>query len=74
MNFVNKSLNKPQRLWGFQRRYVKGTFNNHMDKLRGGGGQKMSVFVHAQGIKTVKEGSRGSKMAKFCPHSLLNDS
>ena len=24
-----------------------------MDKMRGGGGQKMSVFVHAQGIKTV---------------------
>ena len=24
--------------------------------MRGGGGQKMSVFVHAQGIKTVHEG------------------
>ena len=28
-----------------------------MDKLRGGGGQKMSVFVHAQGIKTVHAGA-----------------
>ena len=27
-----------------------------MDKLRGGGGQKMSVFVHAQGMKTVHAG------------------
>ena len=31
----------------------KGSFNNYVDKMRGGGGQKMSVFVHAQGIKTV---------------------
>ena len=27
-----------------------GAFNNYVDKMRGGGGQKMSVFVHAQGI------------------------
>ena len=34
--------------------YIKGTFNNYVDKMKeGGGGQKMSVFVHAQGIKTV---------------------
>ena len=31
----------------------KGAFNNYVDKMRGGGGQKMSVFVHAQSIKTV---------------------
>ena len=32
--------------------YIKGTFNNYVDKMKeGGGGQKMSVFVHAQGIK-----------------------
>ena len=30
-----------------------GAFNNYVDKMRGEGGQKMSVFVHAQGIKTV---------------------
>ena len=30
-----------------------GEFNNYVDKMRGGGGQKMSVFVQAQGIKTV---------------------
>ena len=30
-----------------------------MDKLRGGGGQKMSGFVHAQGIKTVHAGEGG---------------
>ena len=33
-----------------------GVFNNYVDKMRGGGGQKMSVFVHAQGIKTVHAG------------------
>ena len=36
----------------------------------GGGGQKMSVFVHAQGIKTVHAGEGGGqKMAKSCPRS-----
>ena len=36
----------------------------------GGGVQKMSVFVHAQGIKTVHaKGGGGQKMVKFCPHS-----
>ena len=34
----------------------KEAFNNYVDKMRGGGGQKMSVFVHAQGIKTVHAG------------------
>ena len=28
----------------------------YVDKMRGEGGQKMSVFVHAQGIKTVHAG------------------
>ena len=37
--------------------------------MRGGGAQKMSVFVHAQGIKTVHAGWGGQKMAKFCPRS-----
>ena len=38
---------------------------------KGGGGQKMSVFVYAQGIKTVHKGvdGRGQKLAKFCPRS-----
>ena len=37
---------------------------------RGGGGQKMSIFVHAQGIKTVHAGGGGvKKMAKLCPRS-----
>ena len=30
-----------------------GPLNNYEDKMRGEGGQKMSVFVQAQGIKTV---------------------
>ena len=40
-----------------------------IQKLRGqdegGGGQKMSVFVHAQGIKTVHAGLGGSKNGKI---------
>ena len=31
--------------------------------------QRMSVFVHPQGIKTVPAGGRGQKMAKLCPRS-----
>ena len=45
-------------------RCIKGSFNNYVDKMRGGGGQKMSVFVHAQGIKTVHAGG-GSKNDKI---------
>ena len=37
--------------------------------MRGGGGQKMSVFVHAKGIKAVHVGEGGQKMANFCPRS-----
>ena len=48
----------------------KGAFNNYVDKMKGGGGQKLSVFVHAQGIKTVHAGGGwGSKISKFCPRS-----
>ena len=32
-----------------------------MDNMRGGGGQKMSVFVHAQVIKTVHAGGGGQE-------------
>ena len=46
-----------------------GPFNNYVDKMKGGGGQKMSVFVHAQGIKTAHAGEGGQKLAKFCPRS-----
>ena len=45
-------------------------FNNYVrGQDEGGGGQKMSVFVHAQGIKTVHAEWEGQKMAKFCPRS-----
>ena len=37
----------------------QGSFNNYVDKMRGGGGQQMSVFVHAQGIKSVHAGGGG---------------
>ena len=46
----------------------KGLLNNYVDNMRGGGrSQKIYVFVHAQGIKTVH--ARGSTMAKLCPRS-----
>ena len=45
--------------------YHKGAFNNYVDNMRGGGGQKMSVFVHAQGIKTVHAGGGRSKNGKI---------
>ena len=47
----------------------KTPFNDYVDEMGGGGGQKMSIFVHALGIKTVHAGA-GQKMAKFC--LLLN--
>ena len=50
----------------------KGAFNNYVDKMRGGGGQKMSVFVHAQGIKTVHAGRGGGKNGKILSTKLLN--
>ena len=38
-----------------------GALNNYVDKMRGEEGQKMSVFVNAQGIKTVHAGGEGVK-------------
>ena len=49
---------------------LKGAFNNYVDKMRGGGGQKMSVYVHAYGIKTVHAGGGVRKWPNFvveCP-------
>ena len=45
--------------------FYKGAFNNYVDKMRGGGGQKMSVFVHAQSIKTVHAGGEGGGVKKW---------
>ena len=43
----------------------KAPFNNYVDKMRGEG-SKMSVFVRAQGMKTVHAGGgRGSKNGKI---------
>ena len=51
-------------------RKSKGSFNNYVDKMRGGGGQKMSVFVHAQGIKTVHAGG-GVKKRQNSVHVVV---
>ena len=49
----------------------KGVVHKLREQDEGGGGQKMSVFVHAQGItKTVQTKGGGQKMAKFCPRSF----
>ena len=37
----------------------------------GGGGQKMSVFVHAQGIKTVRPGGGGVKKWQNSVHVVI---
>ena len=43
----------------------KGSFNNYVDKMRRGRGQKTSVFVHAHDIKTVHTEGGGSKNGKI---------
>ena len=49
----------------------KGSFNSYVDKIRGGGGQKMSVFVHAQVIKTVHAGEGGVKKRQNSVHVVV---
>ena len=50
----------------------RGPFNNYVDKMmRGGGGQKMSVFVHAQGIKTVHAEGVGVKKWQNSVHVVV---
>ena len=44
---------------------IKGPFNNYFDKMKEGGGQKKSDFVHAQSIKTVHTEGGGSKNGKI---------
>ena len=41
-----------------------GSFNNYVDKTRGGG-SKMSVFVHAQGIKLSTQRGGGKKWQNY---------
>ena len=50
-------------------RLTWGAFNNYGDKIREGGGQKMSVFVMVQNLSTQGGGPGGQKIAKFCPRS-----
>ena len=44
-------------------RYHIGPFNNYVGKMRGEGGQKMSVFVHAHGIRSVSNGTEQSNFS-----------
>ena len=46
------------------------TFNNYVDK-RGEGGQKMSVFVQAQGIKTFHAEGGGVKQWQISVHVVV---
>ena len=55
----------------FVKNCPQGPFNNYVDKMREGG-QKMSVFVHSQVIKTVHAGRGvGQKFGKFLSTKLL---
>ena len=47
-----------------------GPFNNYVDKMRGSD-QKMSIFVHAQGIKTVHAGGVGVKKWQNSVHVVV---
>ena len=52
--------------------FAQGGIQQLRGQDEGGGGTKLSVLVHAQGIKTVHAGEwvgGGPKMAKFCPRS-----
>ena len=49
----------------------KGTFNNCVNKMRGARGQKMSVFVHTQGIKTVLTGGGGESKWQDSVHIVI---
>ena len=65
LRLMNFATEKSELLYG-------GTFN-YVDKLRGGGGQKMSVFVHAQSIKAVHaDGGGVSENGKILSTQLMN--
>ena len=70
-NFTDKSLSWNEYILKHLRFYSKGPFNNCLrgqDEGGGGGGQKMSVFVHAKGKKSCPRRS-GKIMSTY----LLND-
>ena len=48
---------------------LSGAFNNYVDKILFG--QKMSVFDHAQGIKTVHAGEGGVKKWQNSVHVVV---
>ena len=51
--------------------YPKGSFNNYVDKMMAGGGQKMSFFVHAYDIKNVHSGVGGIKKWQNSVHVVV---
>ena len=48
--------------------FALGAFNKYVDKMRGEGGQKMSVLSTLRYEKWPRR-VRGQKMAEFCPRS-----
>ena len=51
---------------------AKGPFNNYLrGQDEGGGGQKMSVFVHAQCYKICPRKSRGVKQWQSSVHVVV---
>ena len=58
-------------VWTVKNVAGKGPFNNYVDKMRGGVGQKRSVFVHAQSIKTVHTEGGGVKKWQNSVHVVV---
>ena len=61
-NFILPFVTLGSSIWSCLGTYFKfGAIQKLCGQDEGGGGQKKSVFVHAQGIKTVHAGERVKK-------------
>ena len=57
------------KIWKKPGLFIKGSFNNYVDKMRGRGSKNV-FFVHAQGIKTVHAEGVGQKWQN-CVHVVV---
>ena len=60
-------------LFSCDKRSYKKAFNNYVDKTRGGGCQKVSVFCPRSGYKNCPRRRGGPKNGKILSTKLLND-
>ena len=68
-NTVNSRFKKDLKL---QIHLHKGSFNNYVDTMRGGGGQNC-LFLSRSGCKNCPHRGGGSKDGKIMSTQLLND-